>query len=140
MDSAEFEDAWRGYWAEKLGAVAEGMDAVLTVRSQAMEDGDATAFLSTVDPTVPHLVAEQRSYFSYAMDLSEEKISYEWEPLALLKDGSVLANIFVVRETTVDESTLTGPLCAYRFGIPLGGCALRERWQESCARLVLSWF
>ncbi|MEA1978964.1 MAG: M20/M25/M40 family metallo-hydrolase, partial [Chloroflexota bacterium] len=105
MDGAEFEDAWRGYWVEKLGAVAEDMDAVLSVRSRAMEDGDETAFLRTVDPTVPHLTAEQRSYFSYAMDLSEEKISYEWEPLALLKDGSVLANVFVVRETTVDEST-----------------------------------
>ncbi|NOR89671.1 MAG: hypothetical protein GQ524_05395, partial [Anaerolineales bacterium] len=105
MDSAEFEDAWRVYWADKLGAVAEDMDAVLAVRSQAMEDGEETAFLSTVDPMVPHLAAEQRSYFSYAMGLSEEKISFEWEPLALLKDGSVLANVFVVRETTVDEST-----------------------------------
>ena len=105
MDSAEFDDAWKGYWTEKLGTIAEDLDAVLSVRTQAMEDGNETAFLGTVDSTVPYLIDEQRSYFSYAMEVSDAEISFEWEPLALLDDGSVLANVFVVYETTVDETT-----------------------------------
>jgi uncharacterized protein len=105
MDNAEFEDAWKAYWTDELGRVAEDLEAMLSVRSQAIEDGDEAAFLSTVDPTVPFLVAEQESYFSFVMEVSDAKISFEWEPLALLEDGSLLAAIFVVQETTVDGST-----------------------------------
>lgn len=105
MDSSEFESAWKKYWTERLGDVAVDLDALLTVRRQAIEDGDEAAFLSTVDPTVPYLVAEQRGYFSRAVDVSDAEISFEWEPLALFDDGTVLAHVFVVHETTIDEST-----------------------------------
>ncbi|MGB2897232.1 MAG: M28 family peptidase [Anaerolineales bacterium] len=105
MDNAEFEDAWKAYWTDELGRVAEDMEAMLSIRSQAIEDGDEAVFLSTVDPTVPFLVAEQGSYFSFAMEVSDAKISFEWEPLALLEDGSLLAAIYVVQETMVDGST-----------------------------------
>jgi hypothetical protein len=93
MDLLSFEAAWQAHWRERLAAAQAGLDAVLAARAEAILARDATSFLNTVDPVVPHLMAEQQAWFSGLAEGPLDSLSVTGEPLAWLEDGRVLARV-----------------------------------------------
>jgi len=105
-DAAAFDQLWRRHWGERLDAVQASLDTVLMARIEAINLGDLEAFLATVDPQVPHLVAVQHYWFNDLTEYPLEKISLGASPLALLADGSVLAEVNTGYQFSGDEFKL----------------------------------
>jgi uncharacterized protein len=93
MNEAELAVAWRAEWGGRLDALERGLDAVLAARNEALARGDRNAFLATVDPAVPGLLAEEGHWFESARTL--EPITLTGEPVALIDEG-------MLAEVTVD--------------------------------------
>jgi len=93
LESSAFERAWQGYWREHLATARANLDAVLSARTEAILAGDEASFLSTVDPDVPGLVAEEQGWFADLARHPLESFSLAGEPLALLEDGRILADV-----------------------------------------------
>jgi len=91
MDSSAFETAWQGHWRDELATAQASLDAVLAARAEAVLAGDEAAFLNTVDPQVPNLMAEEQHWLAGSASLTS--FSLTGEPLALLEDGSILAEV-----------------------------------------------
>ncbi len=91
MASSTFETAWQAHWRDGLAIAQSNVDAVLAARTEAVLAGDETAFLNTVDPQAPNLVAEERHWFAGSTSLTS--FSLTGKPLALLEDGSILAEV-----------------------------------------------
>jgi Zn-dependent M28 family amino/carboxypeptidase len=92
-DAAGFEDAWQTDWRERLSRAQTALDAVLEERSAAILAGDEGAFLRTVDPGVPNLLAEEEHWFAEVQKLSFEGFLLAGSPIALLDNGSILAAV-----------------------------------------------
>ena len=103
MDSSTFETAWQAHWRDELTTAQANLDAVLTARAEAVLAGDEAAFLSTVDPDVPNLVAEEQHWFAGSGPLAS--FSLTGEPLALLEDGSILAEVTYVQDRLVTSNS-----------------------------------
>ncbi len=93
QDSQAFEAAWRSAWGARLDAVQAGLDRLLAARTAAALAGDPSAFAGTVDPAVPHLQAEARSWLAALQRARADELTMAARPLALLDDGSVLARV-----------------------------------------------
>ena len=93
MDSVAFEAAWRTHWQECLATAEANLDDVLAARTEAVWTGDKVVFLNTVDPDVPNLMTEEQHWFADLANYHLESFFLTGEPLALLEDGSFLANV-----------------------------------------------
>lgn len=91
MDSSAFETAWQTHWRDELTTAQANLDVVLTARTGAVLARDEAAFLNTVDPQVPNLMSEERHWLAGSTSLTS--FSSTGEPLALLEDGSILAEV-----------------------------------------------
>jgi hypothetical protein len=92
LSAAEFEMAWQDHWQSSMLKIQTELDELLAVRADAIRAGDSDAFLSTVDPRVPYLWSEQKSWMAQLDEHPVEEISLEGQPLALLEDG-LLASV-----------------------------------------------
>jgi uncharacterized protein len=93
MDSAGFAGAWQTHWRERLATAQADLDKVLAERTAALLAGDEAAFLNTVDQEVPNLLVEQQHWFADAVRHPFDILSLTGSPLALMEDGSILANV-----------------------------------------------
>lgn len=107
MDSAAFEQAWQNAWRDRLQQTQSGLDAVLAARADAVVSGDRTAFLRTVDPSVPHLVAEERYWFADRGSL--ESYTLTGQPVAVLEHGILVqvTEVAGLTDATVSRSSVT---------------------------------
>jgi Zn-dependent M28 family amino/carboxypeptidase len=93
MDTTTFAAAWQADWQERLAEAQANLDAVLAARQEAALAGDEVAFLNTVEPGVSHLVTEEQHWLADLVGRSVENLALTGEPLALLEDGSILADV-----------------------------------------------
>lgn len=93
MDAAAFEAAWQTHWRDRLAAAQADLEVVLAARTEAVLAGDEAAFLSTVDPAVPNLMAEERGWFAALADAPVESFSLTGKPLAFLENDHLLASV-----------------------------------------------
>ena len=108
-DVAGFETAWRADWTQRLTHARAGLAALLDARQSAVLAGDAAAFERTVDLADPMLLAEERAWFADLADHPAENFTLEGQPLALLDDGSLLADV-TMRYQLAGERERTVPL------------------------------
>ncbi|MGD8626404.1 MAG: M20/M25/M40 family metallo-hydrolase, partial [Anaerolineae bacterium] len=92
-DAAGFQAAWQGHWQGRLGAAQAALDALLEKRAEAALAGDETAFLETVDASVPNLLAEEGDWLADLAQYAPEGLSLRGQPLALLEEGGMLARV-----------------------------------------------
>jgi uncharacterized protein len=95
FDAAAFEAAWRQDWKQRLDSVQFALDEVMAIRERAVLSGDRDAFLATVDPELPHLIAEQRDWFDKLGEGNVISFSLDARPLAFLGEGGVLAQVIL---------------------------------------------
>jgi len=107
MDSSTFEPAWQAHWRDGLATAQSNVDAVLAARTEAVLAGDEAAFLNTVDPDVPNLMAEEQHWLAGSTSLTS--FSLIGEPLALLEDGSILAHVTLEYRLAGSASNLQLP-------------------------------
>ncbi len=107
MDLSTFEAAWQTHWRDELTTAQANLDAVLTARTGAVLARDEAAFLNTVDPQVPNLMAEERHWLAGSTSLTS--FSLTGEPLALLEDGGILANVTLEYRLAGSASNLQPP-------------------------------
>ncbi|MBN1937338.1 MAG: M20/M25/M40 family metallo-hydrolase [Anaerolineae bacterium] len=91
FDPDAFDLAWRAFWQEQLGSTQAMLDALLQARVDAVFAGDEKAFLSTVDDTVPNLMAEQQAWFAGLLDRSLDLFTLRGDLISLESDGEVRA-------------------------------------------------
>jgi Zn-dependent M28 family amino/carboxypeptidase len=115
VDLAAFEASWQAGWRERLATAQAGLDAVLAARSEAVLAGDEVAFLKTVDPNVPNLMAEEQHWLADLADHPLESFSLTGQPLAFLEDGSMIADIAFQHR----PSGLTGRRSEARVSLPV---------------------
>ena len=149
MTPAAFEAAWQAHWRERLSAAQAGLDAVLAARAEALLSGDEIAFLNTVDPAMPNLIAEEKAYLALT-PRSVESFALSGEPLAFLEDGSLLAKVTLQYRLAGNEGSVplrvrfTPDEGGYRWaGAPLetlpgrGAAVLYPAGQEELAQSLL---
>jgi len=68
LSPAQFESAWRADRLDPLRADGEAIQATIADRVEAVLDGDATGFLTTVTPADPVLRTEERNWFADLAD------------------------------------------------------------------------
>ncbi len=107
MDSATFETAWQTHWRDGLATAQANLDGVLTARTEAVLARDEAKFLNTVDLQVPSLMAEEQHWLAGSGSLTS--FSSTGEPLALLEDGSILAEVTMEYRRTESSSDLRFP-------------------------------
>jgi len=107
IDSSAFETAWQAHWRDELATAQASLDAVLAARAEAVLARDEAAFLNTVDPQVPNLMAEEQHWLAGSTSLTS--FSLTAEPLALLEDGSILAEVTLEYRLIGSASTLQLP-------------------------------
>lgn len=95
MNLAGLEQVWRGHWQERLNTAQSRLDALLARRERAVLAGDQAAFLATVDPQVPNLLAEQEAWLAAWAAHPLDSFSLSGALEALLEDGSLLADVTV---------------------------------------------
>lgn len=113
IDSSTFDASWQGYWRDRMASVQADLDALLAARTEAVLSGGEAAFLGTIDAGASHLVAEERQWFADLARHPLESFSLTGTPLALLADGSFLANVtldYRLRELEGRWSEATVPL------------------------------
>jgi len=93
-DAEGFEAAWQADWERRLRQAGEGLASLMQARQDAVVAGDEGAFLHTVDPSDPTLLAEERGWFADLSPHPPETFALENERLlALLDDGRLLAKV-----------------------------------------------
>jgi Zn-dependent M28 family amino/carboxypeptidase len=95
VDSEAFEAVWQSDWRMRLDRAQRELDAVLANRQDAILSGNLDAFLNSVDPTVPYLRAEERSWFEGLADAQIDQLAITGTPVALLNDGQLLAKVLI---------------------------------------------
>jgi uncharacterized protein len=93
IDEAAFENRWRRDWQDQLDITQATLDAVLTARTAAVLTGNEQAFLGTVDPEIPGLLAEEQHWFASLTTHPVADFVLTGTPLAVTKDGSLLADV-----------------------------------------------
>ncbi|MCB9444966.1 MAG: M28 family peptidase, partial [Ardenticatenaceae bacterium] len=101
---AQFEAAWRGDWQSQLVRAETAVNVLLTARTEAIMSQNQTAFLNTIDSTVPYLPVEEGHWFDDLVQYPPLSWSLTGAPLVLYGDGRVLANVTL----TYELSNLTG--------------------------------
>ncbi|MBN1642908.1 MAG: M28 family peptidase, partial [Anaerolineae bacterium] len=96
VDHAGFEVAWREHWQAQIGAMQGALDNLLAARVDAVRAGDVAAFLSTVDPSVPGLLAQEERWVRDLVASGGAIAMLEGRPLALDTDGRLKALVSVV--------------------------------------------
>ncbi len=127
VDAAGFESLWRTTWQSRLSQVQTQMAALLVARQEAVLAADEAAFLRTIDPADPTLLAEERYWFSQVTAQPVERFELSGRPMALLDDGGLLAKISVTYKRVGDEKETSIPLTirlapavtGYRWAGPL---------------------
>lgn len=106
LPEEEFNEEWQTFWQERLVAAQADLDALLQTRLDALQSGNLTTFLNTVDSRVPFLRAEQEHWFAAAQQIGLSEASLVGMPIVLYDDGAVLAEINVVYESNLGNSNL----------------------------------
>ncbi len=101
---AQFEAAWQQDWQSQLAGVETAVNNLLTARTEAILSQNRTAFLNTVDETIPYLQAEEDHWFDDLMQYLPLNLSWTGAPLVVYGDGRILANVTL----TYELSNLTG--------------------------------
>jgi len=104
MDVEAFEAAWQTEWSTELGRLQSEFDELLATRQEAVLGGDREAFLSTVDPSIPNLFAEQERWFDGLADIQIDQLNITGMPLALMENGQVLAEVWLEYNLTQAEA------------------------------------
>ncbi|MEJ2011191.1 MAG: M20/M25/M40 family metallo-hydrolase [Anaerolineales bacterium] len=91
MAPEQFETAWREAWTLRFEGVMRELRRTLERRAEALLQAEPAEFLSTVDPAIPGLLAEQEAYYQRLLDLGAVDIQWGADPVLLYPDGSVLA-------------------------------------------------
>jgi uncharacterized protein len=108
MDTTAFTTAWQRYWRNRLASVQAQIDAVMQRREEAISLRSESAFLATVDATIPGLAAEQKHWFEDLINQNVEQWSIRAQPIGLQKEGGVLAEVSTEYVLSDDEG-LTNP-------------------------------
>ena len=87
----EFDQAWRDHWDRLLTQWQTQIDALLDTRVTAILENDQTAFLRTLDGSLPNLRQVQLIWFQELSAFEFESLSMAGEPVAQFEDGSLLA-------------------------------------------------
>ncbi|MFZ5917254.1 MAG: M20/M25/M40 family metallo-hydrolase [Chloroflexota bacterium] len=114
-DAAGLQAAWQADWRARLAAAQAGLDALLTARSAAVLTGDQAAFLRTVDPEAPHLLAEEQSWFAGLVNRPLQSFELTGSPRAFLNDGSLLASVQLRYRLAGGSHTQSGVTLTVRF-------------------------
>jgi len=93
LDAVSFESAWQDHWRERLAAAQAELDALLEARTEAILSHNQTAFLDTVDPSVPNLLAEEQHWFAELAQYDLAEFSLTGKPIALLEEGGLGADV-----------------------------------------------
>ena len=107
---SEFDEAWLLSWRNKIDSVQQGIDQLLVGRSAAIMANDRSAFLETVDSTVPGLLVEQTYWFDNAVAQPIQTMTWRGRPLSIAPDGRILAtvDIFYTTEGSDESRGVTG--------------------------------
>ena len=92
-DTTNFNTLWQQAWQSRLTAVQTNLDALMNERVTAVTNNDLTAFLNTLDPTIPNLEASQSHWFHDAQQNALNNFSLVAAPIALLPNGDTLATV-----------------------------------------------
>jgi hypothetical protein len=93
VDQAEFESLWRTAWETRLRQAQTQLAGLLAARQTAVLVADETAFLATVDPAAPSLLAEEQAWFRAVTARPPQHFALTGRPTALLPDGSLLVQV-----------------------------------------------
>ena len=92
LNAAGFESAWQTTWRQRLFQAQEQMTTLLEARQAAVVAGDKTAFLRTVDPSDPTLLAEERAWFA---DLIAKRFALAYRRLDFPGSPALRNDLFV---------------------------------------------
>jgi uncharacterized protein len=93
LDAVSFESAWRDHWRGRLATAQAELDALLAARTEAILTRNETAFLDTVDPSVPGLLAEEQHWFVELAQYDLADFSLTGRPVVLLTEGGFVADV-----------------------------------------------
>ncbi len=93
LDNEGLAAAWQEGQLGQLVAAETNITNLLSTRMEAVANGDKSAFLATVDDTVPGLLAEQSHWFDDLSLYPAETFSLTGRLVAFYKDGRVLAEV-----------------------------------------------
>lgn len=93
LNNDELSEAWKESRVGQLVAMEAALNVLLADRMEAVAAGDKTAFLATVDDSVPGLLAEQSHWFDDLTLYPTETFTLTGRPLAIYDDGRVLAEV-----------------------------------------------
>jgi Zn-dependent M28 family amino/carboxypeptidase len=110
LDEAEFDSRWRAAWQARLQQAQAGLAALLAARQQAVLGNDSAAFLQSVDPADPILLVEESYWFSQLALHPVEQFELSGQPLALLENGDLLAEITMKYQLAGDKNRRSVPL------------------------------
>ena len=89
----DFTTLWQQDWAGRLNAIQTDLDTLMNERVTAVANNDLSAFLNTIDTTVPNLETSQTHWFQAAQQNNLNTFSLTAQPIAILANGNILANI-----------------------------------------------
>lgn len=87
LTSRILEVSWKSAWGARIRTAQTALDELLALRNEAWNTGDLSAFLDTVDPRVPGLIAEQRHWFQASQSGDIRALHFSGTPLLLSDDG-----------------------------------------------------
>ena len=138
----QFATAAQAFWLDERIAADTAVQALISARQTALEAGDREAFLATVDPRVPGLVAAQAAWFDAAV--AADSLTIAAETTAVEPGGSLLVTVSTDADGTPRQAfvRLTPAERGYRWGGPvleqLDGDPVTVRYPAGAAESALA--
>jgi uncharacterized protein len=137
MTSQALEEYGISIWSDRLETAQRELDTLLARRSAAWRSGHLTAFLSTVDPTIPGLVVEQQLWFQARESGEINSIAFSGKPLLVTEEGlraEVTLEIERLDEEGVTTTKTTRFVGSFRYadqGLLWAGAPFESSQQEA---------
>jgi uncharacterized protein len=120
-------------WQHRLQQAQSGVAQVVQAQLDALTRGDEDAFLQTIDPGIPGLIADERVVFQRLVEQEVELALSTVRPLAILDSGYVYAQFAFEEASGLEPPTTPGRIELYGWFTPQGSGFRFAGWSISQA-------